>query len=77
MFELSIITVNEVLFHGEVVSLTIPGSEGELTVLAHHVQLITPLKEGVLRFVTLEGEKKISITDGILEVGNNKATVLL
>jgi F-type H+-transporting ATPase subunit epsilon len=77
MFELSIITVNEVLFHGEAISLTAPGSEGELTVLAHHMQLITPLKAGELRFMTTEGEKKISITDGILEVGNNKATVLL
>lgn len=77
MFELTIVTVNEVLFQGEVSSLTAPGTEGELTVLAHHVQLITSLRSGELRFVTKEGEKKIPVSDGILEVGNNKAVVLL
>ncbi len=77
-FHLSIARVAETLFEGEALSLTAPGEEGMLTVLAHHEALVTPLKAGVLRFTPASGETtEIEIPRGILEVSDNQATVLL
>ena len=70
--------VDEVLFEGEARSLTVPGSEGEMTVLARHMPLITTLREGtiVVREPN-EQEHTFRITSGILEVNPQSATVIL
>jgi len=77
-FHLSVARVAETLYDGDAVSLTAPGEDGVLTVLAHHEALVTPLKAGTLRFETGSGEvTELSIERGILEVSDNQATVLL
>ena len=78
MLNLHIAQVNTVLFDGEVESVTLPGSDGELTVLGQHEPLITTLKEGTIT-VRPHGssEQTFSITRGILEVSDNKAVVLV
>lgn len=77
-FHLSVARVAETLYDGDALSLTAPGEDGVLTVLAHHEALVTPLKAGMLRFETGSGEvTELSIDRGILEVSENQATVLL
>lgn len=77
-FHLSVAKVAETLYEGEALSLTAPGEEGVLTVLAHHEALVTPLKHGLLRFETGSGEvTELTIERGILEISDNQATVLL
>lgn len=77
-FHLSVAFVGETVFEGEAVSLTVPGAQGALTVLAHHESLVTPLKPGIVRYETAEGEKaELTVERGMLEVSNNQATVLL
>jgi len=69
---------NGILFSGEADSLTAPGSEGELTVLEHHVPLVTNLKPG--RLVVKRGGEEVFVHDvarGVLEVTPESATVLL
>lgn len=74
---LTITKVNELLFSGEAHSVTIPGSEGEMTILPHHEPLITILKAGTI-VVKAEGEKKeFDIEKGMLETSNNQVTVLV
>ncbi len=78
IFHLSVARVAETLYDGDAVSLTAPGEDGVLTVLAHHEALVTPLKSGTLRFEAGSGEvTELSIERGILEVSDNQATVLL
>ena len=70
---------NGVLWSGEADSLTAPGSEGEMTILAHHVPLATTLKPGVL-VVKKSGAEVFTYTlerGGVLEVTTTSATVLL
>ncbi len=56
--------------------ITIPGSEGELTVLPEHASLLTMVKPGIMRIVK-GGEETIStITGGFLEVHNDRVTIL-
>lgn len=69
--------VDEVLFDGEAESLTVPGTDGEMTVLGHHEPLITTLKAGSIFVRTSEGDKKFDIKGGALEVGPHGATVIL
>jgi F0F1-type ATP synthase epsilon subunit len=77
-FHLSVARVAETLFEGDAISLTAPGEDGVLTVLAGHEALVTPLKEGRLHFVGANGEAaELTIPRGILEVSDNQATVLL
>ena len=79
MFSLIIATVDKQLFSGDVYSATCPGSDGELTILAHHMPFITTLTKGnVCVHVSKDGnEKTFEINRGLLEVGNNKATILV
>jgi F-type H+-transporting ATPase subunit epsilon len=71
--------VNEVLFDGEAVSMTLPGAEGELTVLGEHEPLVTTLKEGVItvRVSNNDPEQTFPIVGGVLEVRRDGATVIL
>lgn len=77
-FHLSVARVAETLFEGEALSVTAPGEEGVLTVLAGHEALVTPLTSGTVRIVSAAGEAtEIEIPRGILEVSGNQATILL
>jgi F-type H+-transporting ATPase subunit epsilon len=69
--------VNNVLFNGTATLLTVPGTEGEMTILPHHEPLVSTLKAGVVRVESENGEETFTIAQGILEVSNNQATVLL
>lgn len=79
MFPLTITTVDRKLFKGEVVSVTAPASEGEVTILAHHAPFVSTLTKGI---ITVREGKDIEpllfdIEKGILEVGGNFATILM
>ncbi len=71
--------VDEVLFEGEAHSMTVPGAEGEMTLLGEHMPLISTLKEGDIRVhVSKDTEPKIfHVQGGILEVRADGATVIL
>ena len=75
---ITIAKVDEVFFDGEAVSMTVPGAEGEMTVLAEHMPLITTLKQGSI-VVRQDGETQeiFHIESGILEVRRDGATVIL
>lgn len=77
-FHLTIAKVGENLFDGEAVSVTVPGVEGVLTVLANHEALVTPLAPGTIRVQAESGVETFELSDtGILEVSHNQATVIL
>ena len=71
--------VDEVLFEGEAYSITVPGADGEMTVLGHHMPLITTLKPGEARVrLAPSAEPQIfPISGGVLEVRQGGATVIL
>ena len=79
MIHLVIAKVDEVLFDGEAYSLTVPGADGEMTVLGSHMPLITTLKPGEARVrVAPNAElQTFPIQGGILEVRSDGATVIL
>jgi F-type H+-transporting ATPase subunit epsilon len=66
------------VFEGPVVSMTVPGVAGEMTLLAYHEALISPLKAGNIT-VRVDGSEdaQYQIDGGLLEVSKNQATVLI
>jgi F-type H+-transporting ATPase subunit epsilon len=77
-FTLVISKVNERIFHGEATSVTLPGTEGELTVLSGHEPLITLLSRGIITVHTADGgHTEFQIEKGVLEVSQGQVTVLI
>jgi len=77
-FHLTIARVDLPLFTGEVVSATVPGIAGEMTILPGHTALISPLGPGQVRFTTAAGDRQeYEVVSGTLEVSENSAIVLL
>jgi len=72
--KLTILRPDKVLFEGEVKKVTLPGIQGEMTILKNHVPLLTFLKKGK---IIIDGKKEIEIEKGILEVKKNEITILL
>ncbi len=76
--QLTIARVDSPVFAGSVISVTVPGSEGEMTILANHAPLMTALKGGVITVRKEDGSsEKFSLTSGTLEVSQNQVTILL
>lgn len=77
-FKLEILTPNGEIFNDEVVSVVLPGKEGEFGVLAGHASLTTLLEAGV---VDVEKEDKsvesIVIDWGVAQVSEDKVVVLV
>ncbi len=76
-FHVVVASVSDTMFDGEAVSITVPGVEGEMTILAHHEPLVTTLKKGTVT-VRAGGEvRPYEIEGGVLECSGNRAVVLL
>lgn len=77
-FHLTIAKVGENLYDEEAVSVTLPGADGDFTVLASHEAFVTPLRSGVAKVKSVEGtDHTFPIENGVAEVSSNQVTVLL
>ena len=73
---LKIVTPEGVSWEGEVSSVTLPGSEGELGVLPGHIALATCIRAGEL-IVQQDGKSLfLAVGDGFAEVSPTRVTVL-
>jgi len=74
---LDIITAERVVFKGEVNSVTAPGKLGEFQILHNHAPLVSTLDIGRIKIVDSSGKEiSFSVSNGILEVRNNKIIIL-
>ncbi len=74
-----IISLQGVEFEGEIVSLNAKTTSGEITVLDHHLPLITVLSKGKAVLTKRDGTKQLfEIQSGFLEVEKgNKLSALV
>jgi len=74
---LQIVTPERIVFEEtDVASVTLPGIEGELTVLPSHAPLMTELRPGPLFFRKGGEEIDVALSGGFLEVRDDKVVVL-
>ncbi len=76
-FLLEIVTPARKVFEEEVTQVNAPTMDGVVGILAHHAPLLTALKEGEIKIVTEEKEFYLAVGGGFMEVGNNKARILV
>lgn len=73
-----VITPDQKIFEGEVSSAKFPGMLGGFEVLENHAPMISTLKTGAMILKTKsEGEKSFTIDGGVVEILDNKLTVLV
>lgn len=70
--QLKIYTLDGTKFEGEVSSVSLPTQDGEITVLPHHIPLITILKKGIVK----TEKEEIAINGGVAEIDGKKVVVL-
>ncbi len=76
-FTLDIVTQEKRLLTVEAESVTAETVVGEITILPHHLPLLTQLKEGILTYQVNGKKKFVAIFGGFIEVSaNNQVNVL-
>lgn len=76
-FHLTIASPIQSHFSGEATEVSLPGIDGVFQVLAHHEPLVTTLKKGTVSYVSNGVEHTVDIQGGVVEVAENRCTVLL
>ncbi len=71
--QLKIYSLEGTVFEGEASQISLPTTDGVITVLKGHIPIITTLKEGSIKF----SDQNISIKGGFAEVGKDKVVVLV
>ena len=75
---LTISRVDAPVFSGPITSVTVPGSEGEMTLLADHTPLMTALRAGTITIRKADGQTEtFPVASGTMEVSHNTVTILL
>ena len=77
VLHLSIISPDKRIFEGEASSVTLPGSAGSFTILAHHAPIVSSLKKGTLTYVSSGNEQTVDIEGGFIEMSNEVVTVCI
>ena len=73
--KLEIISTNEIVFSGEVESVTLPGVSGKFTVLKNHASLISVLRPGEVKYSAGGLETRVDIKGGLADIDMNKIAV--
>ncbi len=78
LMKLEIVTPDGMIFDAEVKQVTLPGSEGEFGVLAHHATLVSLLDTGVIVIEKSDGgELAVAINSGYVKVEEEKTTCIV
>ncbi|MBT5507334.1 MAG: ATP synthase F1 subunit epsilon [Flammeovirgaceae bacterium] len=77
---IEIVTPDKKVFEGEATSAIFPGTDGSFQILNNHAALVSTLGKGNIIFVKTINNKseevQMEVDGGVLEVLNNKVTVL-
>ena len=75
---LSIYSLKRTLFSGEASGINCKTQSGEITILDHHIPLISILAEGTMKIITpAEKEEYFPIKGGLLEVKSDNEVRLI
>ena len=73
-----ILAAERTFYDGPCISLTVPTSDGELGILAHHSPIIAAVQPGTLRYQAPGGDVQLAaVSPGMVKVENNEVLVLV
>ena len=73
---LHIYSLQNTVYEGESDSVTLPTDSGEISVLNHHIPLVTTLKKGMVSERKSGAPKELSIEGGMAYTDGEKLVVL-
>ncbi|MCI8916552.1 MAG: ATP synthase F1 subunit epsilon [Oscillospiraceae bacterium] len=77
-FQVHILAADRTLYEGPCVSLTIPASDGERGILAHHASMMAAVVPGMLRYQPPGEEIQLAaVSPGMVKVEANEVLVLV
>ena len=77
-FQVHILAADQTFYEGPCVSLTIPTSDGEQGILAHHSNMIAAVQPGTLRYqVPGQPVRIAAVSPGMVKVEKNDVLVLV
>jgi F-type H+-transporting ATPase subunit epsilon len=72
-----ITSAQEVVYSGDADFLIVPGREGVLGIGPHHTKLISLLKKGHIIIKNGSKERKIEVTEGMLQINRSGVDILI
>ena len=75
--KIEIVTPQSLVFSGNAVSISLPGSQSPFQVLTGHVAVVSTLDKGQIKIDTGDGRKIFESDGGFAEVNNNVVSVLV
>ena len=76
-FKLEIISPEKIIFSNNVTMVTLPSYEGDMSVLKHHISIITFLRPGIIKVQKNDGNfEEFFVQDGTVEYFNDSLVVL-
>ena len=76
-FKFEIITPEKIIFSDNVIMVTLPSYEGDMSVLKHHISIITFLRPGIIKIQKNDGSfEEFFVQDGTIEYFNDSLVVL-
>ena len=76
VFNLEIISPEKTIMKSEVLQVSLPGFEGEMTILKDHISLITFLRPGIIEVEGNQIKEKFFAEGGTVEFNNNNLLIL-
>lgn len=77
LLKLQIVGPQRIVLEKEVISVTVPTADGEITILPRHINLFTLLEEGLLKIKFDKEEEYYAIGGGYLQTDGEKVIVLV
>jgi len=76
-FKLEIISPERIFFSDDVKMVTLPSYEGDMSILKHHISIITFLRPGIIKVQKNDGSfEEFFVQDGTVEYFNDNLVVL-
>ncbi len=78
MLKLKIVSPERIEYNGEVVSVLVPGTQGQFEILVDHAPIISTLEKGVVEYALPKGDKvQLPILGGFVEVQQNVVSLCI
>lgn len=77
-FYMKILAADKVFSGGRAYNVILPAVDGQLSIMAHHADMMAAVETGELRYQTLDGEWHSAVVgNGFAQVINNRVTILV
>lgn len=77
-FGLNIVASDKDFYHGRGKNIVLPAKDGEISILAHHADMMIAIVPGEMRYQTPDDEwHRAIVGNGFAQIINNRVTVLV